>query len=189
MKKNMLSSLRLTFVLLLLLAVAYPAMILAVAQFSPGKGEGVKVEFEGKVVGYANVGQSFTSDSYFWSRPSAAGYNAAASCGSNKAPSNPEYRATVAARIDSFLVHHPDVKLDDIPADMVTASGSGLDPHISVAAAQLQVQRIASKRGLPTSQLKLLITQVTEGPWLGLLGPSKVNVLALNLALDHLQPR
>ena len=136
---------------------------------------------------YENVGQSFTNDNYFYSRPSAVGYNAAGSGGSNKGPSNPDYLAEVQARIDTFMVHNPEVKKSEIPSDLVTASGGGLDPNISVQAAKVQVKRIAKIRNLNEATINQLIEQQTEKPLLGLFGTEKINVLKLNLALDNLK--
>ncbi len=140
----------------------------------------------GKVVGYANIGQHFSADKYFWSRPSSVGYNAAGSGGSNKGPSNPDYLKDVQAHIDSFLVHNPGVKKEEIPAELVTYSGSGLDPDISPAGARIQIRRVAAVRGLPADKLNELVDRYTQGPLLGIFGPSKVNVLRLNVALDEL---
>ncbi len=136
---------------------------------------------------YANIGQSFTEDKYFNSRPSAVNYNAAGSVGSNKGPSNPDYLAQVQARIDTFIVHNPSVKKSDIPSELVTASGSGLDPNISVEAAEVQVDRIAKERNISTEALQQLIINQTEKPLAGMFGPEKLNVLKLNLALDNLK--
>ena len=140
----------------------------------------------GKIVGAANVGQTFTQDIYFWGRPSCAGdgYDASSSGGSNKGPSNEEYLAEVESRIDTFLVHHPYLKRGEVPAEMVTASGSGLDPDISPKAAYVQVQRVATARGLSPEKVMALVNANTEGPLLGLFGPEKVNVLKLNVALE-----
>jgi potassium-transporting ATPase KdpC subunit len=187
MKKYILPSLKLTLVMIVLLALVYPILIAAVGKLAPGAGKGETVTVDGKVVGYANVGQKFTDDKYFWSRPSAVDYNAAGSAGSNKGPSNPDYLKTVQDRIDTFLVHNPGVKKEDIPAELVTASGSGLDPDLSPAAAKIQVKRVAVVRKIEESKLLALVDQQTEGPLLGMFGPSKVNVLKLNIALDKLK--
>lgn len=184
MKKYMLPSLKLTLVLIVLLAVIYPAFMTLVGKMTPGGGKGETISVNGKVVGYANIGQKFTDDKYFWGRPSAVDYNAAGSAGSNKGPTNPDYLKTVQDRIDSFLVHNPGVTKEQIPAELVTASGSGLDPDLSPAAATIQVKRIASVRGIPENKLAALIDQHTKRPFLGMFGPSKVNVLKLNVALD-----
>src|SRR6478735_681688 len=159
MKKNLLISLKLTVILIIVLAVIYPLLLAAVGKFTAGNGGAEKLLVNGKVVGYANIGQKFTEDKYFWGRPSAVDYNAAGSAGSNKGPSNPDYLKTVQDRIDSFLVHNPGVKKSEIPADMVTASGSGLDPDISPASAYVQVQRIAKVRGLSEDKVKTLVDQ------------------------------
>jgi K+-transporting ATPase ATPase C chain len=187
MKKYIWPSLKLTLFMILLLAVLYPALIAAVSKTAPGQGKGKTVTVNGKVVGYENVGQRFTEDKYFNGRPSAVNYNAAGSGGSNKTASNPDYEKTVQERIDTFLAHNPGVKKEDIPAELVTASGSGLDPDISPAAALIQVRRIAAARRLSETKLMTLVSDHTERPLMGIAGPSKVNVLKLNLALDTLK--
>ena len=136
-------------------------------------------------MGFANVGQKFDQPRYFNSRPSAADYHADGSSGSNKGPSNPEYLAQVKARLDAFLVHNPGVQAAEVPAELLTASGSGLDPHLSPQGALVQVARVAAARRLAPTQVRALVQQHVET---GLLGPDKVNVLALNLALDALAP-
>lgn len=187
MKKYILQSLRLTAVLMVLLCVIYPLVVAFAGGFSKGKGGGEKVLSNGKVVGYALLGQSFTEPGYFWGRPSAVGYNAAGSAGSNKAPSNPDYLKEVNTRIDTLLKYHPYLRRNDIPADMVTASGSGLDPDISIEGAAIQIKRIAAVRHLEEKTVAALVSQNAKGPFLGMFGPSSVNVLALNLALDDLK--
>lgn len=187
MKTHIGPAIRLTLVMLVLLVVIYPLVVAGIARFAPGGGKGETVTVNGKVVGYKLIGQNFTEDRYFNSRPSAVGYNAAGSAGSNKGPSNPDYLATVQARIDTFLVHNPGIDKASIPAELVTASGSGLDPDLSPAGAQIQVARIAKVRGLPLDRLTQLVDEQTEGPLLGIFGPAKVNVLALNVALDQLK--
>lgn len=173
--------------MLVLLAVIYPLLVAGIARLAPGGGKGETVTVNGKVVGYKRIGQNFTEDRYFNGRPSAVDYNAAGSAGSNKGPSNPDYLKTVQARIDTFLVHNPGVDKRAIPAELVTASGSGLDPDLSPAGAKIQVARVAKVRGIPAQRLNELIDQQTEGPLLGIFGPSKINVLALNVALDALK--
>jgi len=187
MNNHLSPALRLTLVLLVLLAVAYPLVVAAIGKLTPGGGAGETVSANGRVVGFANVGQKFTEDRYFNSRPSAVGYNAAGSGGSNKGPGNPDYLKTVQARIDTFLVHNPGVKKSELPAELVTASGSGLDPDLSPAAAKIQIPRIARVRGISEEKLTRLVDAQTEGPLLGLFGPAKVNVLKLNIALDALR--
>jgi K+-transporting ATPase ATPase C chain len=186
MKTNLIPAIRLTVVMLILTSVIYPLVVAGIARMVPGGGKGVTVEAKGRVVGYALIGQKFTDDRYFNSRPSAVEYNAAGSGGSNKGPSNPDYLKTVQARIDTFLVHNPTVTKADIPAELVTASGSGLDPDLSPAAASIQIARIAKVRGVSAERLNQLVAEQTSGPLLGLFGPSTVNVLKLNVALDQL---
>jgi K+-transporting ATPase ATPase C chain len=185
--KNFLISIKLTLILIVLCALVFPVLVALVAKLAPGGGKGETVMAHGRVAGYAKVGQKFTADKYFWGRPSAVDYNAAGSAGSNKGPSNPGYLKTVQNRIDSFLVHNPGVKKSAIPAEMVTASGSGLDPDISPASAYLQVKRVAAVRSIPVEKIKVLVDEHVEKPLLGLLGPSKVNVLKLNVALDEMK--
>jgi potassium-transporting ATPase KdpC subunit len=187
MKKNLLISLKLTLVMIVLCAVVYPLLIALIGKAAPGGGKGETVSVNGKVVGYEKIGQKFTEDKYFWGRPSAVDYNAAGSAGSNKGPSNPDYLKVVKERIDSFLVHNPGIKKEEIPAEMVTASGSGLDPDISPAGAYLQVKRIAAVRNLTEEKINGLVKEHIQKPLAGILGPSKVNVLKLNIALDNLK--
>ena len=187
MKKYLLPSLKLTLVLIVLLAVIYPLLIAGVGKLTPGGGDGETVKINGKVVGYAIVGQKFTDDKYFWSRPSAVDYNAGGSGGSNKGPTNPDYLKLVQDRIDTFLVHNPGINKADIPSDLVTASGAGLDPHISVQGAYVQVKRVAAARNLPEEKIKELVSKHIDKPLMGLFGTERVNVLDLNIALDQLK--
>ncbi|AMJ67774.1 potassium-transporting ATPase subunit KdpC [Hymenobacter sp. PAMC 26628] len=183
MKTQLISALRLSLAMLVLVCVLYPALVWAVAQVAPGRGEGVQISRDGRVVGFANVGQKFDKPAYFNSRPSAADYHADASSGSNKGPSNPEYLAVVKARLDTFLLQNPGVKAADVPAELITASGSGLDPHLSPQGALVQVARVAAARRLAPAQVQALVQQQIEtNP----IGPDRVNVLKLNLALDAL---
>lgn len=186
MKRYFFPALKLTLVLVLLTAGIYPLIVAGIAKMAPGQGDGVKVEKNGQVVGYANVGQQFTSDNYFQTRPSAVGYNAAGSGGSNKGPTNAEYLQVVKDRIDTFLAHNPGVKRADIPAELVTASGSGLDPHLSPQGALVQVPRIAKLRNIPQQKLRDLVNEYAKAPLAGMFGPATVNVLQLNLALDEI---
>lgn len=187
MKQYFFPALKMTLASIIVCVVLYTLLILGIAQLVPGKGEGQVVSQNGIVKGYLLEGQSFTQDNYFQGRPSAAGYNAAGSSGSNKGPSNPDYLQVVKDRIDSFLVHNPQIKREDIPADLVTASGSGLDPHISTKTALIQVPRIAKSRNLTSEKINHLIYSTKEKPLLGLFGTETVSVLALNLALDNLK--
>jgi len=176
-----------TLVFLIICAVIYPSFIALVGRFAPGKGKGETLSVNGKVVGYANIGQKFDQDKYFWSRPSAVAYNAAGSAGSNKGPSNPDYLKDVQSKIDTFMKHNPGIKKEEIPAELVTYSGSGLDPDLSPAGARVQVRRVATTRGIPEAKLDELVASLTEKPLLGMFGPPKVNVLKLNIALDNLK--
>lgn len=172
---------------MVLLCVVYPLIVAFAGSFSEGKGGGEKIKKSGKVVGYALLGQSFTKPEYFWGRPSAVGYNAAGSAGSNKGPSNPDYLQQVSDRIDTLLKYNPTIDKTDIPADMITASGSGLDPNISEQGAKIQVKRIAAYRKLDERKVAELVAKNTQGPLFGLFGPSSINVLKLNIALDELK--
>jgi len=191
MKTNIMQATILTLCCIVFFCGVYTVVVWGIAQFSPNNGEGEIISYKipgGSVkYGFANVGQSFTANKYFWSRPSAANYKADASAGSNKGPSNPDYLKQVQATIDTFLVHNPSVKKSDIPAEMVTASGSGLDPNISPKSAMIQVARIAKVRNMPEDKIIALVNEHTEKPFLGIFGPSKVNVLKLNISLDDLR--
>ena len=182
MKQHILPALRLTAICIVVFCVVYPAIIWAVAQASPGQGKGETLLENGRTIGYEKIGQLFTEDQYFNSRPSAVAYNAAGSAGSNKGPSNPDYLKEVQARIDTFLIHNPDVKKDHIPVELVTASGSGLDPHLSPKGAKIQIARIAKIRNISNEILTQLVDQYTEKP---LMGPDVVHILKLNLALEE----
>ena len=183
MKKEIIPSLLLTITSLVLFSVVYPGIVWAIAQLTPDKGEGKLLTANGRKY-YENIGEKFTADKYFWSRPSAVDYNAAGSGGSNKGPNNPDFLKQVQDRIDTFVKHDPDVRRDAITQDMITASGSGLDPDISVADATIQAARVARARNLAEPTIKQLIDRNTTPELAGLFGPKKVNVLRLNLALD-----
>jgi potassium-transporting ATPase KdpC subunit len=187
MKQNIVPAIRLTLVCAVFFMGIYSLVILAVTQAAPAKGKGETIVINDKVAGWKLLGQKFTDDKYFWGRPSAVDYNAAGSGGSNKGPTNPEYLQTVQDRIDTFLVHNPEIKKQEIPSDLVTASGGGLDPHISVQGANVQINRIARVRGLPAERVKALVEKHIEKPLAGLFGTERVNVLDLNIALDQLK--
>jgi K+-transporting ATPase ATPase C chain len=187
MKKDLLPAVKLTLVFIIICAVIYPLILAAVGMLTPGGGRGETVTAHGRIVGYANVGQKFDQDKYFWSRPSAVAYNAAGSGGSNKGPSNPDYLKDVEAHIDSFLRHDPGVTRAQIPAELVTYSGSGLDPDLSPEGAYVQIARIAKVRHVSEEEVRNLVDRHIEKPLLGLFGPQKVNVLELNVALDSLE--
>lgn len=171
MKSQLFTAFKLTFLCLLLFVVIYPLVLLGFAKLAPNQGKVKFIERQGKIVGAENVGQKFDQDRYFNSRPSAVNYNAAGSGGSNKGPSNPDYLKDVQARIDTFLVHNPGIKKSEIPSELVTASGSGLDPHLSPAGALIQVDRIALFRHISKEKLVQLVDAHTEKPLLGLFGP------------------
>ena len=173
-----------TVLLLFLFAAIYPAIVWGIAQVGPNRGKGETMTVNGKVVGYQKIGQKFDKPDYFWGRPSAVDYNAAGSAGSNKGPSNKEYLEVVQKRIDTFLIVHPYLKKSDIPSDMVTASGSGLDPHISPQGALIQVKRVAAARHLPEEKVKALVESKINIPSVG---PETVHVLELNMALNNLK--
>ena len=188
--RNFIKAFRLTIVMCVFLSLGYMLVLWIFAKVAgPGHGNAEVVKVDGKVVGAANVGQQFTQDIYFWGRPSCAGdgYDAANSAGSNKGPTNPEYLAEVEARIDTFLVHHPYLDRKDVPAEMVTASGSGLDPDITPQSARVQIKRVAAARHLDEQVVANLVEKSIEQPLLGLFGTAKVNVLKLNVALDALK--
>ena len=188
MKTHLLPSLKLTLMCLVVFVGIYSLLMWCIATVvGPNNG---KVEFisrNGKMVGAENIGQSFSQDKYFWGRPSAVGYNAAGSAGSNKGPTNQDYLKVVQARIDTFMVHNPGVNKADIPSDLVCASGSGLDPHISPQGAKVQIERIAKTRNIEKSKVSSLVDKYTEDPLLGIFGIPRVNVLKLNLALDEIK--
>src|SRR5687768_4549768 len=158
MKTNIFPAIRLTIVTLLFFCVVYPAVVWAIAQMTPDGGRGETVTADGKRY-YANIGQKFTIDRFFNGRPSAVEYNAAGSGGSNKGPSNAEYLAVVQARVDTFLMHNPGVDKKDIPVELVTASGSGLDPDISPKAALIQVKRVAAARKVSEERVAQLVSE------------------------------
>lgn len=179
-------AIRLTLFCAVFFSGIYTMAILGIAQLAPNQGKGVIVEQDGKKY-HINVAQAFTKNEYFWPRPSAVDYNAAGSGGSNKGPSNPEYLALVQSRIDTFLLRNPGIAKKNIPSDMVTASGSGLDPNISLAGAKIQIKRVAAARKIDEQKLLKLIGEHTEAPLMGVIGTEKINVLQLNLALNKLK--
>jgi len=174
-------------VLTLVTGIVYPVVVTAIAQlvFSH-QANGSLIVKDGKVVGAALIGQPFDDPKYFWGRPSATspfGYNAASSSGSNLSPTNPTLVKSVQERVDALRAADPDNRAP-VPVDLVTASGSGLDPHISPAAPLYEVNRVAKARKVDPASVRELVERHTEGRQFGFLGEPRVNVLALNLALD-----
>jgi K+-transporting ATPase ATPase C chain len=176
-------------VLTALTGIAYPLVVTGIGQVAfPEAAAGSLIVRDGKPVGSSLIGQNFSDPKYFWGRPSATGpqpYNASNSSGSNLGPLNQALVEAVKGRIDALRAADPG-NVAPVPVDLVTASGSGLDPHLSVAGVRFQAARVAKARGVPLAQVQQLVTEHTEGRWLGLLGEPRVNVLALNLALDSL---
>jgi K+-transporting ATPase ATPase C chain len=174
-------------VLTALTGIVYPLVVTAVGQLAfPEQAAGSLIEREGQAVGSSLIGQNFSDPKYIWGRPSATSpqpYNASNSSGSNQGPLNPALTDAVKSRIEALRSADPG-NTAPVPVDLVTASASGLDPHLSVAGARFQAARVAQVRNIPVAQVQQLIDQTTEGQTLGFLGEPRVNVLRLNLALD-----
>ena len=187
----MLKELKPAFVLLLLMTlitgVLYPALVTGIAKvLFPFQANGSLIEKDGKAVGSALIGQQFSDPKHFWARASATSpypNNASSSSGSNQGPTNPALAEAVTGRVKALRDADPG-NTEPVPVDLVTASGSGLDPHISPAAAEYQVARVAKARGIDAAAVRVLVADATEGRQLGFLGEPRVNVLKLNLALD-----
>jgi K+-transporting ATPase ATPase C chain len=188
MKKNFLIALWFTLVTTVMFGVLYPLAITGLAQvFFPDRANGQLIQKNGKIVGSRIIGQSFTGPGYFHSRPSSAGagYDATASSGSNLGPTNKNLLDRVKGDVEKVRVENPKAP---IPVDLVTASGSGLDPEISPAAAEFQLARVTRERGMKEEDVRALIQKHTKGRDLGFLGEPRVNVLELNLDLDSVHP-
>lgn len=186
--RNLLAAVLMTIVTTLILGVVYPLVITGIAQVAfPDKANGQLIERGGTVVGSRIIGQGFSSPGYFHSRPSAAGmgYDAANSGGSNLGPTNKKLIDAVKANVEAAQQDNPGAP---VPIDLVTTSASGFDPHISPAAADFQVPRIARERGMPDADVRAVVAAHTEGRQLGFFGEARVNVLELNLALDSSHP-
>lgn len=181
---------KMTIILTLLTGIAYPVAIIALAHFLfPAQAEGSLITRHGQVIGSVLIGQNFSSARYFHGRPSAAGdkgYDATSSGGSNLGPTNKALVEAVRSRVKALRESEPGINPNRIPVDLVTASGSGLDPEITPAAAEIQVPRVARARGLSEQTLRALIRAHSRRRWAGILGEPGVNVLELNLALDDL---
>jgi K+-transporting ATPase ATPase C chain len=188
MKKNLITAVLMTIATTILLGIIYPLVVTGLAKvFFPRQAGGQLIERDGKVVGSRIIGQPFTGPGYFHSRPSAAGngYDAANSGGSNLGPTNQKLIDRVKQDVASLQAENPGTP---VPIDLVTTSASGLDPHISPAAADFQVARVARERGINQDELRRLMAKHTEGRQLGFLGEPRVNVLELNLDLDAIHP-
>jgi K+-transporting ATPase ATPase C chain len=174
--------------LTLVTGVAYPRLVTGIAKVAfPSQAEGSLIVDDGRLRGSALVGQPFTDPKYFWGRPSGTApmpYNAGASQGTNQGPMNPAFAEAVKARLRALRTADPG-NAKPVPVDLVTASGSGLDPHVSPAAADYQVERVARARGLDPARVRALVAEYIQDRQLGILGEPRVNVLALNLALDR----
>jgi len=183
-------SLLVLIALTVITGVVYPLLVTAIAQVAfRDAANGSIIERDGKAVGSSLIGQPFSDPKYFWSRPSATSpmpYNAGASSGSNQGPLNPALADAVKSRIEALRTADPDNKAP-VPVDLITASGSGLDPHISIAAADYQVSRVAKARAVAPERVRSLVAEHTNGRQLGFLGEPVVNVLELNLALDNVR--
>jgi len=187
--KQLKTAIILLLIFTLLTGLIYPALVTSIAQlFFPFQANGSLIKYHNKLIGSELIGQSFTNTGYFWGRPSATTpfpYNAENSSGSNLGPTNPDFLSAIKTRVITLQKSDPH-KQRSIPVDLVTTSGSGLDPEISPFAALYQVSRIAKARGIPEQKILLLIQHLTKNRYLGILGEPRLNVLQLNLALDNL---
>jgi len=187
MLKELKTALIMLTVMTVITGALYPLAVTGIAQaVFPRQASGSLIQRDGKAVGSDLIGQPFAAQKYFWSRPSATSpypYNASSSSGSNQGPLNPALADAVTARVKALREADPG-NTAPVPADLVTASGSGLDPHISAAAAEYQVARVAKARSLDPARVRALVAEATESRQLGFLGEPRVNVLKLNLALD-----
>jgi K+-transporting ATPase ATPase C chain len=186
MKKNLITSVLMTIATTILLGIIYPLVVTGLAQvLFPKKANGQLVEVKGKVIGSRIIGQAFTGPAYFHPRPSAVSYDAANSNGSQWGPTNQKLIDRVKGDVANVEAENPGTP---VPIDLVTASGSGLDPHITPANAEFQLPRVAKKRGTTLEQMRSLVTKHTEQRQFGFLGEPRVNVLEMNLELDEQFP-
>jgi K+-transporting ATPase ATPase C chain len=187
LKSNLLTAVLMTIVTTVLLGLIYPLAVTGLAQvIFPDKANGQLIRSaDGTIIGSRLIGQSFTSPGYFRSRPSAAGYDGGASSGSNLGPTNQKLIDRVKTDVEKLQAENPG---KPVPVDLVTTSGSGLDPHISPAAAEFQVPRVARERGMTEVEVRNIVMAHTEGRQFGFLGEQRVNVLELNLDLDNRKP-
>ena len=186
MKKNLITSVRMTIATTLLLGIIYPLLVTGLAQLLfPRKANGQLIESHGKVIGSRIIGQAFTGAGYFHSRPSAVGYDAANSNGSQWGPTNQKLVDRVKGDVAKLQEEKPGI---DVPVDMVTASASGLDPEITPAAAEFQLARVAKERGTTAEEMRRLVAKHTDPRQFGFLGEPRVNVLEINLELDERFP-
>ena len=187
--KNLVTAILMTIVTTVLLGLIYPLVVTGIAQaIFPAKANGQLIERNGQAIGSRIIGQPFSAPGYFRSRPSAAGaigYDAGASSGSNLGPTNKKLIDRIKADVEKLQAENPG---KPVPVDLVTTSASGLDPHISPAAAEYQIPRVARERGMSEDEVRRVVTEFTEGRQFGFLGEPRVNVLLLNLALDERKP-
>ncbi|MHB8853777.1 MAG: potassium-transporting ATPase subunit KdpC [Ignavibacteriaceae bacterium] len=181
--KSLRTNLVLLFSTIIFFGVIYPLFIWSIGLLLPQQANGLPIIANGNVIGYRNIGQSFTEAKYFWGRPSACNYNPINAAATNLGPTNPVFLNTVEQRINTFMVENPGIKKSEIPSDLVTSSASGIDPDISPQAALIQIPRIAKARKIDQAVIEKLVDEKIKEP---VLGPAHVNVLELNLLLDKL---
>jgi K+-transporting ATPase ATPase C chain len=185
--KTLRNILGLHFSTVILFGLCYPILIWGIGLLFPRQANGLPIMKDNKIIGFENEGQKFSDPKYFWGRPSASDYDANAnSGGTNLGPTNPALLVAVKSRLDTLLKYNPMANKSDIPVEMITSSGSGLDPHVSPQGAYFQVPRIAGVRHINAELVKNLIAVNIEKPVLGIFGTERVNILKLNIALDKL---
>jgi potassium-transporting ATPase KdpC subunit len=176
------------FSTVILFGLCYPLIIWGIGLLFPRQASGLPIVKDGKIIGFENEGQKFTDPKYFWGRPSASNYNASAnSGGTNLGPTNPALLDSVKSRLDTLLKYNPGIQKSDIPIEMITSSGSGLDPNVTPQGVYFQIPRIAEVRHLSQEALRNLIASKVEKPLFGIFGTERVNILKLNIALDRLK--